>query len=33
MLPAAVEVTLTVMRRGQSVEHPPLIVPLPVTSP
>ena len=33
MLPAAVEVTLTVMRRGQSVEHPPLIVPLPVTGP
>jgi general secretion pathway protein J len=33
MLPAAVEVTLTVTRGGQSVEHPPLIVPLPVTSP
>ena len=33
MLPAAVEVTLTVMRGGQSVEHPPLIVSLPVTSP
>jgi general secretion pathway protein J len=33
MLPAAVEVTLTVTRRGQSVEHPPLIVTLPVTSP
>ena len=33
MLPAAVEVTLTVTRRGQSVEQPPLIVPLPVTGP
>jgi len=33
MLPAAVEVTLTVTRRGQSVEHPPLIVPFPVASP
>jgi len=32
-LPAAVEVTLTVMRGGQGVEQPPLVIALPVTTP
>jgi general secretion pathway protein J len=32
-LPAAVEMTLTVMRGGNSVEQPPLVITLPVTTP
>jgi general secretion pathway protein J len=32
-LPAAVEVTLTVIRGGRNVEQPPLVIVLPVTTP
>jgi hypothetical protein len=32
-LPVAIEVTLTITRGARAVEHPPLLISLPVTTP